>query len=255
MPYIRLPHDYRIHYQLLHGDTALPWVVFLHDGLGCGLSWGTFPQLLCNTLGCPGLIYDRLGHGKSSPLHRKRTIHYLHEYALQELPYILDAIIPETPVILLGHSDGASISLMYGAEKSPQVKGIIVEAPHVFVEQQTIEGIRKAYDAWQLGKLNGLRKYHGEKTETVFKAWAETWLSNWFQLWNIEYLLPDITAPILIIQGEEDQYGSSNQVNTIAKKSCGAVSSHMIKNCGHTPHLENQQEVIHLMSTFIRQLS
>ena len=231
-----------------------PYLVFLHEGLGCEAMWKGFPKLLCKTTGCRGLVYDRLGYGKSSPLNQKRTLHYLYEYALKELPKLLETVIPDTPFILIGHSDGGSICLIYGAKRPSLLKAIITEAAHVFVEPETIVGIRSADTARAKGMLRGLSKYHGDKTETVFKAWSETWLSSWFKDWNIECLLPDIEAPLLAIQGADDQYGTKKQVNSIVSKASGYVQQEIVENCGHTPHSEAQTLVLELMSVFIAEI-
>ena len=233
----------------------MPYLVYLHEGLGCTAMWSDFPELLCRTTGCPGLIYDRLGYGKSSPLNHTRTVHYLHTYALKELPKLLETVIPTTSFILIGHSDGGSISLIFGAERPPFLKGIITEAVHVFVDTETIVGIKMADDAWNSGKLRGLSQYHGDKTETLFKAWSETWLSSWFKHWNIEYLLPSVEVPLLAIQGDNDQYGSIDQVNAIASACSGYVHFEIVKNCSHIPHLEAQSVVLKLMSDFITQIT
>ncbi|MCP4338560.1 MAG: alpha/beta hydrolase [Desulfobulbaceae bacterium] len=255
MPHLKINESHRLHYQLIHGVTAMPYLVFLHEGLGCAAMWGDFPELLCRATGCPGLVYDRLGYGESSPLNHPRTVHYLHEYALHELPMLLERIIPRTPFILIGHSDGGSISLIYGAERPALLKGIITEAAHVFVDPKTIAGIKSAQKAWAKGKLSGLAKYHGDKTETIFKAWAETWLSQWFKHWNIEYLLPSLEVPILAIQGGNDQYGSTEQVKSIASKTSGYTQMKMLENCSHVPHIEAQPVVVDLMTDFIARLS
>ena len=217
-----------IAYQRIEGSPDKPCLVFLHEGLGCMPMWKGFPELLCEATGCPGLVYDRQGYGQSSPLTQTRTVHYMHDYALQELPRVLSALLPDTPFILVGHSDGASISLIYGAEQSPWLKGIISAAAHVYVEDETVAGIRLAKDAWQQGKLKGLHKYHGDKTETIFNAWAETWLTPWFKAWNIEYALPGIEAPLLVIQGQDDQYASDQQVNDIVDQSAGVATGHLV---------------------------
>jgi pimeloyl-ACP methyl ester carboxylesterase len=254
LPELTIDENYCLHYNLIHGGLDRPYLVFLHEGLGCEAMWGGFPELLCDTTGCPGLIYDRLGYGNSSPLNRSRTVHYMHEYALRELPKLLEATIPDTPFILIGHSDGGSISLIYGAARPSLLKGIITEAAHVFVEPETIARIRSADEAWEKGMLKGLTKYHGDKTETIFKAWSTTWLTNWFKYWNIEYLLPSIEVPLLAIQGINDQYGSADQVHSIVSKSSGKAQLEMIENCGHAPHLEAQLVVLELMSSFIAQI-
>jgi pimeloyl-ACP methyl ester carboxylesterase len=251
LPDLIINENHRLHYQIIEGDTAMPYLVFLHEGLGCTAMWGDFPELLCSATGCPGLVYDRVGYGESSALHHRRTVNYLHEYALQELPMLLESVIPKTPFFLIGHSDGGSISLIYGAERPALLKGIITEAAHVFVDPKTIAGIKSAQKAWTKGKLSGLAKYHGDKTETIFKAWSETWLTNWFKHWNIEYLLPSLEVPILVIQGGNDQYGSTEQAKSIASKTSGYAQMEILKNCSHVPHLEAQAVILALMSDFI----
>ncbi len=245
--------SYRLHYQFIEGDSTRPYLLFLHEGLGCIAMWGDFPAKLCTATGCRGLVYDRLGYGKSSALHHKRTIHYLHDYALRELPELLEKVLPNTPYILIGHSDGGSISLIFGAERPPLLQGIITEAAHIFVEEQTIAGIKMANKAWTRGKLSGLAKYHGDKTETLYHAWSKTWLADWFQSWNIEYLLPSIEVPLLVIQGNDDQYAAAEHAARIAAKTSGDAHVEIVANCAHVPHIEAQAVILQLMADFIAQ--
>jgi len=244
-----------IHYELIDGDNTKPYLVFLHEGLGCAEMWKNFPEKLCKQTGSPGLIYDRIGYGKSSPITDTRTIDYLHEYAKKELPLILNEVIPNTPFILVGHSDGASISLIYGAQDPAYLLAIISEAAHVMVESETCKGIEVANKAWDEKKLEGLYQYHGDKTAQTFKAWAITWLQPWFRSWNIENLLPCIEVPILVLQGENDQYASHAQVRSIEKYSGGEVCAYIIKNSAHSPHSEAKNNVLLLMSNFITKLN
>ena len=244
-----------IYYELIEGHPNRPCLVFLHEGLGCSAMWQDFPKRLCLKTGCPGLLYDRLGYGQSSPLDYERTIHYVHDYALNELPGVLDAVIPDRPYILVGHSDGGSIGLIYGSERSPWLKGIVSEAAHVFIEPETIEGIRVADEAFERGKFKSLHTYHGPKTRQIFKAWSETWLSQSFSHWNIEYLLPSITCPLLVIQGRQDQYGTERQVNSIVSKSSGRAEAFLVDACGHAPHSEHPDLLIAKISEFIAQLT
>lgn len=244
----------QIFYEMIEGRLDFPALVFLHEGLGCHAMWTDFPRFLCRKTGCPGLVYDRLGHGKSSSLTSPRTIHYMHEAALKELPYVIENCIPGRPFILIGHSDGGSISLIFSAERPAFLRGIIAEAAHVFVEPITIEGIRKADEAYKKGELAGLRKYHGEKTENLFRAWADTWLSDWFRPWNIEYLLPSIACPMLVIQGREDQYATERQVMSIMSKSICQATPALLDNCRHSPHKEDAETVLALMSKFIEKI-
>lgn len=255
MPRVILDEHRILYYRLIPGNTRMPYLVYLHEGLGCTAMWSDFPKLLCGATGCPGLVYDRAGYGKSSALPHTRTIHYLHDYGLRELPALLKSVIPDAPFILIGHSDGGSISLIFGAEHPHCLRGIITEAAHVFVDSETINGIKAAVNAWNKGKLTALTKYHGDKTEAVFRAWSETWLAHWFRHWNIEYLLPSIDVPLLAIQGSDDQYASTEQVKSIATRSSGCSHLKIVDNCAHTPHLEAQTVVLKLMSDFIAQIS
>lgn len=251
-----LPTDtfHRLYYHFIAGDTALPHLVFLHEGLGCSAMWGDFPAKLCTITGCPGLVYDRLGYGKSPALRHKRTIHYLHNYALLELPELLEQVLPDTPYILIGHSDGGSIALIFAGERPPLLKGIITEAAHIYVEEQTLAGIRVADEAWAQGKLRGLARYHGDKTETLYRAWSETWLADWFQSWNIEYLLPSIKAPLLVIQGADDQYASPDHASCITSHTSGYAHMEIVDACAHVPHIEAQAAVMRLMADFIARI-
>lgn len=249
---LTLESGHQIHYERIESDPEKPCLVFLHEGLGCTAMWGEFPRMLCERTGCPGLSYDRLGYGKSSALRKARTVHYMHEAALQELPQVLERLLPNRPYVLVGHSDGGSIALIHGAERPRLLKGIITEAAHAFVEPETISGIRAADDAFDAGKLGGLTKYHGGKTAGVFKAWSQTWLSSWFSHWNLEYLLPSIDCPLLVIQGRDDQYGTEAQVASIVSTVGGATRPLLLDDCGHSPHSELPRQVVDAMSDFIR---
>ncbi len=248
--FLQLDSDIQLHYQLIEGDLSKPYLVFLHEGLGSIAQWKGFPEKLCEATGHPGLVYDRHGYGLSSALLKKRSVHYLHDYALNELTKLLAGVLGDSDYLLIGHSDGGSVSLIAAAEQHSQLKGVITEAAHVFVEPETLAGIEVAQQAWQAGKLKGLSKYHGDKTEQIFNAWAQTWQQPWFHCWNIEYLLASIEVPTLAIQGEQDQYGSEKQVESIAQK-VSQGRAMMLPDCGHVPHLEAQQATLDKMCAFI----
>lgn len=254
MSYLYVNDRTKIHYEVIGGDPDRPYLIFLHEGLGCVEMWRDFPERLCRRTKCPGLVYDRCGHGKSSPLEEKRDVDYLHDYALRELPLLIESIIPGKPYVLVGHSDGASISLICGAQGLPLLKGMAVEAPHVFVEPETIHGVRLADRVYDDEGPRGLLKYHGDKTHAMFKAWSGTWLGDRFRGWNIEPLLSSIACPVLVIQGSDDAYGTEKQVHAIASQVSGSIESHIIPDCGHTPHLEYPEKILDLMADFIRKL-
>lgn len=228
-----------------------PHLVFLHEGLGCVEMWKTFPERLCRAAGLPGLIYDRQGHGFSSPLTETRTPAYQHAEALDFLPEVLRRFRVERPV-LFGHSDGGTMALIFAARLPDWPACVVTEAAHVFVEDITVEGIRRAKQAFETTNLpDRLAKYHGDKTRAVFSAWADTWLSPKYRDWNIESELPGIRCPLLVIQGERDEYGTLRQVESIAERSAGPAERFIVPGCGHIPHLEAEDEVIERVVAFL----
>ncbi|MBM9536980.1 alpha/beta fold hydrolase [Desulfobulbus alkaliphilus] len=254
MSTLKIDDDYHLYYELYQGRPDHPWLIFLHEGLGSVAQWRNFPEQLCRKTSCPGLVYDRIGHGRSTSLRSKRTIHYLHEAALWELPRVLSALIPDHPFILIGHSDGGSISLILGAEQPANLRGIITEAAHVFVEPVTLEGIRGAADTFSRETQTKLHQHHGDKTVDLFTAWSATWLQPWFSFWNIEYLLPAIQVPLLALQGRDDHYGTPAQVEAIVAGTAGRATPIMMEDCGHAPHLEFPELTLDLMSCFVNRI-
>ncbi|MEO0877142.1 MAG: alpha/beta hydrolase, partial [Bacteroidota bacterium] len=209
--------------------AGAPTLVFLHDSLGCIQTWRDFPHELATQTGCNYLIYDRLGHGASSshPQGRRRQQGYL-EAEADILIDLLQRLHVSQP-LLFGHSDGASIALIAAAQNGNNIKGLILEAPHIFVEDITLEGVHKTRENYPGGILKQLlTKYHGDKTDDVFYAWADTWLSAGFRTWNIEHLLPQISCPCLIVQGEQDEYGTMWQLEGIANSISGAAKVEVI---------------------------
>ncbi|WP_163337722.1 alpha/beta fold hydrolase [Desulfopila sp. IMCC35008] len=255
MKYITLENSSRIRYERIDGVQDNPWLIFLHEGLGCVEMWKDFPAQLCLKTGCPGLVYDRCGYGYSSPEAGTRGIDYIHSYALLELPQVIQAILPGKKHILIGHSDGGSISLVYASRPHRGLLGIVVEAAHVFVEPITLQGIRQADEAYAEYGPGKLVRYHGVNTDTVFRAWADTWLRDSFGQWNIESLLPDITCPALVLQGEDDQYGTDRQVKAIVSQVAGEATKHILPGCGHAPHREQPEVVLALVRKFVSDLA
>jgi pimeloyl-ACP methyl ester carboxylesterase len=244
----------QLHYELIEGDARKPLLVFLHEGLGCGAMWKDFPQRLCMATGSAGLVYDRLGYGLSSPARAPRSIHYLHEAALLELPVVLRHLAPGREHIVVGHSDGGSIALVYAAGRPAGLRAVVTAAAHVFVEDMTLEGIHGAIGTHGAGKLRALGRYHGDKAGQVFSSWSDTWLAPWFRRWNIEYLLPAIDCPLLAIQGSDDQYGSAAQLDAIVGGTPGARQL-MLPACGHSPHFEQPEATVQAMAAFIAPLA
>jgi pimeloyl-ACP methyl ester carboxylesterase len=250
MPLLHTRGHGDLYFEQIAGRPDLPVLVFLHEGLGSVAMWRDFPAQLCAATGCEGLVHDRRGYGQSSALGAARSIHYLHEYALNELPVVLAALLPDRDYWVVGHSDGGSIALIHAAARPARLRGVITEAAHVFVESVTLNGIRAAREAWDAGKLNGLQRYHGDKTAAIFAAWADTWLEPSFADWNIEYLLAAISCPVLALQGSGDQYGSAAQLAAIAGKAPRGQLL-LLPACGHTPHAEAAGATLDAMLRFM----
>jgi len=230
-----------------------PTIIFLHDSLGCITLWRDFPEQLGCATNCTALVYDRQGYGQSEPFSgnpRKPDYMELEADVLNELLTALDL----RNVILFGHSDGGSISLIAAAKYPERIKGIITEGAHIFVEEISLNGIHDAIAAYNTTNLKErLEKYHGEKAEAVFWAWAGTWLKDEYQSWNIEDFLPLVHCPVLVIQGENDEFGSIEQVNGIVNQVSGTASQLVIPSGGHNPHKEVPDLVLHHSEDFVNQ--
>jgi pimeloyl-ACP methyl ester carboxylesterase len=234
--------------------TDSPTIVFLHEGLGCIEMWRDFPEKLCRAVGCQGVIYDRKGYGGSEKFEGPWPMDYLRTESLLYLPALLKECSIENAV-LVGHSDGGTIALIAAASYPDLVKGIITEAAHIFVEQITIDGIYKTVAAFETTSLKEkLARYHQKNTRTLFYRWADRWLSSEFRNWNIRKELPDITCPVLLLQGEDDEYGTRAQVEGIAGGVSGPVQVKLIPDCGHTPHFQAKDTVLSEMTRFIEAL-
>jgi len=226
-----------------------PTIIFLHEGLGSIAQWRDFPERVCSATGLPAFVYERWGHGKSEPFTGKRGNDYLHKEAVA-LAEIAD-LCTGRDVILIGHSDGGSIALLY-ASTDRSVRGVITEAAHVFVEDVTVEGIRKAVSAYEEENLREkLARFHGPNTDAVFRAWSDTWLSPEFRSWNIESRLKGIACPVLAIQGKDDEYGTPAQVEAIVKGAGGRADALLIEGCGHVPHFQAAGPVLSAITRFI----
>ena len=229
---------------------AMPVLVFLHEGLGSVALWKDFPGLVVEATGCRALVYSRYGYGKSDRLTQPHTVDYMHREALEALPQVLDALAIRDPV-LIGHSDGASVSIIYAGSGLQRVRGLVLMAPHVFVEDITVAAIAQAKSAFETTALAAkLSRYH-EDTVGAFRGWSDIWLHPDFRSWNIEACLPRITAPALLIQGEDDQYGSMAQIEALERQLGGPVETAVLARCGHSPHVDQTEGTLAAIAEFI----
>lgn len=237
------------------GPDEAPTLVLLHEGLGCVGMWKDFPDRLAEATGYGVLAYSRAGYGQSDPVDLPRPLSYMHDEAIDVLPRLLD----ETGIrqaILVGHSDGASIALINaGAVKDPRVIGLVLIAPHVFVEQITTDSIREAKVAYETTDLReGLARYHGDNVDMAFRGWNDAWLDPAFADWNIEEYLPDAEQAVLLIQGRDDHYGTAEQIRAIERQARGETQTVWLDDCGHSPHRDQPTATVEAIRRFVPSL-
>lgn len=238
----------------LNLDSPRATIIFLHDSLGCIPVWRDFPERLCLITRCNGIIYDRQGYGGSGPFTRARDQQYLEREA-DVLACLMNHFSLKRG-ILFGHSDGGSIALLAAAKSPHLVSGVITEGAHVFVEEITLDGIRQAQKLFEKTDLRErITKYHGENTDGVISAWIDTWLSQQFRDFNMEHFLPSIKCPVLVLQGEGDEYGSEAQVDAIVNGVGGSSHKDMVKYARHTPHKEAPEYTLRVIANFVASLN
>jgi len=234
------------------GPAEAITLVFLHEGLGCVDLWKDFPDRLAERTGLGALVYSRPGYGRSDPVMNLLAVDYHLTEALEVLPNVLDAAGVRR-AILVGTSDGGTISLMYaGGGGATRIEGVISMAAHVFNEDVTIQGIQEAKLAYETTNIREkLARYHGGNVDWAFWSWCNVWLSAEFRDWNVERYLPGITVPVLVLQGADDHYGTLAQVEAIAGQVSGPAETAVIANCGHSPYLEQPDATLDAMARFI----
>lgn len=234
-------------------DAALPVLVFLHEGLGCVALWKDFPDSVAAATGLPALVYSRIGYGGSDPCALPRPLTYMHHEGEAVLPELLAALGVQRH-ILVGHSDGASIALIYaGAAHRDGLLGITAMAPHVFCEDVSVASIRAAGKAYAEGDLRQrLAKYHGDNVDCAFRGWCDAWLDPAFIRWNIEDYVDRITVPVQVIQGQDDEYGTVAQVESIARRT--RAETLMLPACGHSPQRDQLDSSLRAIHAFSRRL-
>ena len=234
-----------LEYQLVAPErTERPLIVFLHEGLGCIDMWRDWPTRLCEAANCRGVVFSRYGYGKSTPREKNevRWPDYLHKETRETQAVLQTLGFDKAPLILFGHSDGGSIALLYAAMYPESVRAIAVAAPHIFVEDVTVQGIRDAVLAYNTTDLpQRLARYHRD-VDSVFHAWTDTWQQPEFLDWNIEREIERIRCPVLAMQGVDDQYGTLEQVRGIGRR---VTNTRVVEipECGHSPH-KDQPEVV-----------
>ncbi len=234
-----------------------PTLIFLHDALGCTAMFKGFPEALCAATGLAGFSYDRPGHGESAPTEMRHDHGYLEKEAVEILPAVLrEAGIRDH--VLVGHSDGGTIALWYASRRPDFLCGLCTIAPHTFIEDRTVRGIltaRARFRDQDSSLRTGLERYHGLKTEALFYRWTETWSRPDIADWTMFSQLDRITAPLLLLQGRDDEYGTPRQVTLPMERVSGSARGLLLPSCGHYPHREQREPTILAIRNFLASLS
>ena len=234
---------------VLPGDATRPWLVFLHEGLGCVSLWRDFPEKLARRLGSPALIYSRRGYGRSDPLAGWRDVGFMHDEALAVLPKLLAHLAIERS-ILVGHSDGASIALIHAAAHPENVAGTVLMAPHVFLEAISQQSIARITEVYERGELRARLARHHSHVDDAFLGWSRIWLDPRFRTWSLAAECRQLQVPTLLIQGEQDEYGSLAQLDAIAQAARAPLTRLVLASCGHSPHREQEAAVLAAIEVF-----
>lgn len=234
------------------GARAQPTLVFLHEGLGSVSTWRDVPARIAVATGLPALVYSRAGYGNSAPVTLPRPLDYMQHEGRVVLPALLErAGIDDA--LLIGHSDGASIALLYAptAHGRARVRGLVLEAPHVFVEERTVAAIEQAAAAYRESGLRERLARHHAQVDVAFWGWNRAWLAPGFRDWNIESVLPAVRAPALLVQSVDDPYGTTRQLDAIARGSGGPVEQLLLEDCGHAPHRDRPEATLSAITDFV----
>lgn len=245
----------RIEHRWLARERAQrPLLVFLHEGLGSLSMWKDFPQRLCDAADLRGLVYSRPGYGRSTPRSpdERWASDFMHRQAHEVLPAVLQALQVDEPPWLLGHSDGGSIALLYAARFPERVAGLVLLAPHIFVEPVSVASIQRARQAYHETDLRQRLARHHDDADSAFWGWNHIWLDPGFTRWNIEAELAPIACPLMAIQGVDDEYGTLDQVRGIARQ-LPQTRLLELPDCGHSPHRDQPVRLIDEVTRFITQ--
>jgi pimeloyl-ACP methyl ester carboxylesterase len=232
--------------------AGAPTIVFLHEALGSVSVWRDFPRKVAGATGCDVVAYSRQGFGQSSPRLEPYDTRFLHHESLVVLPAVLDALGVERPM-LFGHSDGGSMALIAAGAGRTSYSGIVVLAPHLFVEPESLAGIHAAIDLWATTDFSTRLARHHRDAAMVFRRWHEVWLDPSHRTWNIEAFVRQISCPVLAIQGTEDEYATMTQLDAIARLAPD-VELLKLEHCGHSPHRDQPDAVISATMRFVERV-
>lgn len=241
----------RLETRFIGPDPAdAPTLVFLHEGLGSIELWRDLPDRVAEATGLGVFLYSRHGYGASDHKPHPWADTYLHEEALIWLPRVLKAAGIRRAV-LVGHSDGGSIAaIAASANVARQVQGVVLMAPHVMVEPAVLDGVQAAVRAYEGGRLRQqLGRYHPH-VDDVFWGWAKAWMQFGRIGWDVRPFLSGVSVPVLVMQGDGDEYGTADQYQSVAKAVSGPVEVLELENCRHLLYRDRPDDVVNAVVDF-----
>ncbi|MDX2155062.1 MAG: alpha/beta hydrolase [Hyphomicrobiaceae bacterium] len=244
----------RLETRLIPGRAGKPWLVLLHEGLGSVSLWRDFPDKLARHTGLATLLYSRRGYGRSEPLDGPRKPDFMHREALDALPRLLDAH-GIGRAVLVGHSDGASIALIMAAHRPERVAGAVLMAPHVMVEPISQQSIARIVETYETTDLRSRLARHHANVDDAFLGWSRIWLDPRFRTWSLGPECQRLVVPALLIQGEDDEYGTLAQLDAIEALAPVKPQRLVLPGCGHAPWREKEAEVLAAIAPFVAHLS
>jgi pimeloyl-ACP methyl ester carboxylesterase len=179
----------------------------------------------------------------------------MHDEGREVLPRVLDAAGIRR-CIMLGHSDGGSNAAIYaGSHQDARVRGLVLLAPHFFVEEAGLAAIREAKRTFETGDLRARLARHHRDPDTAFRGWNDAWLDPDFpRVFDLQPDIAHIRVPVLVVQGEADPYGTVEQVRLAEREAYCPVDSLLLPGVGHAPHQEAPEAVLAAAQEFASRL-
>lgn len=227
-----------------------PTVVLLHDATGSHNAWRQQIPALVDA-GYSVVAYDRQGFGRSDPL-PAWSLTYLQD-SVAELLDLLDQLAVGRAA-LLGHSDGATISLMAAAQQPERIAAVVAAAPHIWFDERRLLAGFETFSATTGASerfWRAMTRAHGAMAQQVVQRWQDRWLDPAFRSWDARRHLPHVPCPVLIIHGADDIFFPVEHSQTIADQLPDSQFL-LLPGLGHAPHRQAPERFNRRLLEFLR---